>query len=55
MTLLQDSLGPLEVQLLVCTRCSGVMNESCYYKMISETDSNLIEEMAARNENLVLT
>ena len=29
MTLLQDSLSPLEVQLLVCTRCSGVMNEAC--------------------------
>ena len=34
MTLLQDSLSPLEVQLLVCTRCNGVMNEACYYTMI---------------------
>ena len=29
MNLLLDSLSPLEVQLLVCTRCKGVMNEAC--------------------------
>ena len=29
MNLLLDSLSPLEVQLLVCTRCNGVMNEAC--------------------------
>ena len=27
--LLVDSLSPLEVQLLVCTKCSGIMNEAC--------------------------
>ena len=25
MTLLQDSLSPLEVQLLICTRCNGAI------------------------------
>ena len=29
MNLLLDSLSPLEVQLLVCTRCKGVINEAC--------------------------
>ena len=27
--LLVDSLSPLEVQLLICTKCNGIMNDAC--------------------------
>ena len=29
MELLVDSLSPLEVQLLICTQCNGIMNKAC--------------------------